>query len=307
VTATPPRADQVEPSPQSLCDHPVYVHHIRGGEPLTIPLCQLCGEIGWDDLREQVVEHRRMVLTEVADELRGAADRIGAKNPDNGLTKGLKYGASRVRRLAAAAPPAGLSAPVPADPDVTAESVDDLTRRATDCIAEAEAEAESGGLHFHALRFLVRQLGRAATLAIAHDRQPYPTAHAYEQVCAALHKAEVERDRLAGELYEVQVMIERLTVDDDAKDGMRRAWLELEHWRTVIVPELMEQRDRLGTDRDRLAAQVAQYQRVVEAAKAWRAMRLGTPTQPKPESSALIAAVDALSDAGTDQTEGDHG
>lgn len=31
-------------------------------------------------------------------------------------------------------------------------------------------------------------------LAIAHDRQPYPTAHAYEQVCEALKAAKSERD-----------------------------------------------------------------------------------------------------------------
>jgi hypothetical protein len=35
---------------------------------------------------------------------------------------------------------------------------------------------------------------------------------------------------------------------------------------------------------------------VVEAARAWRGMRTGTPTRPKPESAALIAAVDALED-----------
>lgn len=33
---------------------------------------------------------------------------------------------------------------------------------------------------------------------------------------------------------------------------------------------------------------------VVDAARAWRAMRAGTPTKPKPESAALLAAVDAL-------------
>jgi uncharacterized coiled-coil DUF342 family protein len=44
-------------------------------------------------------------------------------------------------------------------------------------------------------------------LAVAHDRQPYPTADAYEAACAALHKhraradaAEAGRDRLAGQL-----------------------------------------------------------------------------------------------------------
>lgn len=33
-------------------------------------------------------------------------------------------------------------------------------------------------------------------LAVAHDRQPYPTAWAYEQACKALAAAERDRDRL---------------------------------------------------------------------------------------------------------------
>ena len=36
--------------------------------------------------------------------------------------------------------------------------------------------------------------------AIAHDRQPYPTAWAYEQVCAALRVAHVEVEKLRAGL-----------------------------------------------------------------------------------------------------------
>jgi hypothetical protein len=200
------------------------------------------------------------VLPAISRVLLAKRDQLDADAPrgHDGRAVGLEEAADLVRSLAAAAPPAGLSATVPAeDAPAVPEEADGQRAGQSDALTYAEMESE--------------------------------------------------RDRLAGELYEAQMMIERLTVDDDARDGMRRTWLELEHWRTVIVPELMEQRDRLGTDRDRLAAQVAEYRRVVEAAKAWRAMRLGTPTQPKPESSALIAAVDALPDAGTDQTEDDHG
>jgi hypothetical protein len=167
---------------------------------------------------------------------------------------------------------------------------------------------------------------------------------------------ESERDRIAGELYEAQMMIERLTVDDDARDGTRRVWLELEHWRTVIVPELIEQRDHLAdtarkltaerdtlkafvnpaehvrkmrqdsdrqrsefieklmlevveertraeqaeADRDRLAAQVAQvmgmHQRIPYALEPGHFCGTCQETWP-------CGTVDALSDAGTDQTE----
>jgi hypothetical protein len=39
---------------------------------------------------------------------------------------------------------------------------------------------------------LMVELTKQRDLAIAHDRQPYPTADAYEKVCAALHKKEGE-------------------------------------------------------------------------------------------------------------------
>lgn len=35
------------------CDHPVWVTHMRGGEPMHVQTCQLCGLINWDDLKEQ--------------------------------------------------------------------------------------------------------------------------------------------------------------------------------------------------------------------------------------------------------------
>jgi hypothetical protein len=40
----------------------------------------------------------------------------------------------------------------------------------------------------------VEELRRERDLALAHDTQPYPTADAYEKVCAALEKAKYERD-----------------------------------------------------------------------------------------------------------------
>jgi hypothetical protein len=120
--------------------------------------------------------------------------------------------------------------------------------------------------------------------------------------------------------YEIVVALDTLTVERDIAvrergSLARRCALRYEETEELRIQveahegELGDMRASLSAaeaDRDRLAAQVAHCQRVVDAAKAWRAMRLGTPTQPKPESLALIAAVDALPDAGTDQTEDDH-
>jgi hypothetical protein len=40
------------------------------------------------------------------------------------------------------------------------------------------------------------ELRRERDLAVAHDRQPYPTAWAYEQACKALHRKEAAIDRV---------------------------------------------------------------------------------------------------------------
>jgi hypothetical protein len=44
------REDQVA---QNDCEHH-YSTHMRGGEPLSVRICTLCGEVDWADLREQV-------------------------------------------------------------------------------------------------------------------------------------------------------------------------------------------------------------------------------------------------------------
>jgi hypothetical protein len=232
-------------------------------------------------------EHRRMVLGEAADELTSEIEWQREKYGDGsskvgiGRLIGMEDARATLRRLAAAAPPAGLSATGPAGnaPAVPEPPV----RPASDGDALTYAEMES------------------------------------------------ERDRLARELYEAHAILGAVVAErDGAKDGTRRAWLELEHWRTVIVPELMEQRDRLGTDRDRLAAQVDRVRALhtaldgrcvecveycdcldrvtelgddVEVAASARMCNHGQEPWPCP----TIAAVDALPDAGTDRTEDDRG
>lgn len=59
--------------------------------------------------------------------------------------------------------------------------------------------------HFHHadVAAAVAEVGRLRgelRLAVAHDRQPYPTAHAYEQACAALEKQRRRADRAEAEL-----------------------------------------------------------------------------------------------------------
>lgn len=109
-----PMTDQAAPSPQSLCDHPVYVHHMRGGEPLTIPLCQLCGAVGWDDLREQVAEHRRLVLGEAAEAIEADAADLGSAG-HTAREEAYLAAVALIQELAAAAPESTLSARVPAE------------------------------------------------------------------------------------------------------------------------------------------------------------------------------------------------
>jgi chromosome segregation ATPase len=77
---------------------------------------------------------------------------------------------------------------------------------------------------------------------------------------------------------------------------------------TAHVAELRGQRDQLRYQRDASHAirhnqrdQIDAMRAVVEAAEAWRSMRADTPTKPKPESAALIAAVDAWRAAQPDQ------
>jgi hypothetical protein len=103
-------------------------------------------------------------------------------------------------------------------------------------------------------------------LAIAHDRQPYPTADAYEAACRALEKhreradkAEAERDRLREE-RDLGFSMRNETMDalwkmrEERDDAEARALICCEKFR----PE-----------RDTLAAKLAQAETVIEKAAAY--------------------------------------
>lgn len=102
----------------------------------------------------------------------------------------------------------------PTDPDVTVERVERTWQHACDLVTLAElggTTAQVAGSRAAELRAAISELRRAALLAFAHDRQPYPTADAYDRACAALVKhreradrAEAERDEALAKLADRQ-------------------------------------------------------------------------------------------------------
>jgi hypothetical protein len=300
VTATPPRADL-----RTLATHAAHdVDCPEGpncGDELTTD--GRYGRYADAVLAAVLPEHRRMVLGEAAEALQHRADNVPWSDPD--IKRGVQYAHSVVvmlaRESAAAAPPAGLSATVPAE---TAPPVPEETdgRRAggeVRCACDDFGDGE----------------------CVVHDALTYA-------------EMECERDRLARELYEAncelavlkskplfstrkvmrvllkaagdEVTDQELTLRID--DGLTLAGtVDL-----VLATLALTEQERLWSrrayeetkaDRDRLAAQVAHYRRVVEAARAWRA-QFAKPDDIKwPRRAALVAAVDALPDAGPHQHE----
>lgn len=51
----------------------VYASHMRGGVKIYLPICMVCGQIGWASIVEQLAELRRQVAAEV---LRGVDERL---------------------------------------------------------------------------------------------------------------------------------------------------------------------------------------------------------------------------------------
>mgnify|MGYP001613083671 CR=1 FL=1 len=76
------------------------------------------------------------------------------------------------------------------------------------CQREAEellrnAQYSNGGIVGEVARLLalMQRLAAERDLAVAHDRQPYPTADAYERVCAALNAAKLRVQELEAARY----------------------------------------------------------------------------------------------------------
>jgi len=153
------------------------------------------------------------VLRRLAAEARGpwtADDRLkphavpAATTPDVPSMTGGFDDSIEIPELAAGAPQpepaAGVrqqpdtETPSPTDEDfaVAIDSVLDRLLPAIGVSALERTRDQLGGV----LRPLVEQLRRERDLAIAHDRQPYPTAWAYEQACKALHRKTDALDRV---------------------------------------------------------------------------------------------------------------
>ena len=62
------------------------------------------------------------------------------------------------------------------------------------------------------LKDRIAELEKERDLAISHDRQPYPTAQAYEKVCEVLHKTKAKVEQLekekAEQAEEIKLMLQ---------------------------------------------------------------------------------------------------
>jgi hypothetical protein len=379
TTPSPDRADLRTLAAEAV--HGFQCHRCSEDGP-----CRACGGPDAEDHREGAAvlaavlpEHRRMVLGEAAEAITDNVrnedwtkqDRGGFYGvaPKMAYVAGHDKAADILRRLAAAAPPAGPSAPVPAEnaPAVPEATPDDAPLdgealalaehfRHLDCgqVVDPVDLEDCGNMAEEVLRFLTARGWRAPAVPEADGRRagqddvldpfrPCPIRCGWTQDWTEFDD-EVGLRAARGQhldrhsTYEIVVALDLVRAErNKAATDRDRLARELEHWRTVIVPELIEQRDRLGTDRDRLAYQVAQCQRVVERVRALhtaldgrcvecveycdcldRVTELGDDVEVAasarmcnhgqvPWPCPTIAAVDALPDAGTDQTEDDHG
>jgi hypothetical protein len=251
--------------------------------------------------------HRRQVLDEAADAILGELRYI---NTDRTC---IERHAGIVRRLAATTPPAGHSGP---PSDEQAEVVPEEVPEAP------EAQRPSEGVGWRATRW-VDNSGQPWWPHWERDGRwvnEYPedcdrfrcfaSREALEAEVGSLRPAEVddvqalladlaqvtrERDDLRAQLaaaedcgHDLEAFERQARELAEVKETIRRQAIELDHWRTVIVPELI-------AERDRLADTIRRYQPVIDAVEAWRdASRDAQPLR-------LLAAVEALAD--TDQTD----
>lgn len=104
-------------------------------------------------------------------------------------------------------------APAKADPtEIDLEVLQDQRRRTKDGVL-SDADVDNLIAAVEALRVRVADLTTERDLAVAHDRQPYPTAAAYETVCEARTKWQAHATDLAGALKWFDLHADSLAAD----------------------------------------------------------------------------------------------
>lgn len=128
---------------------------------------------------------------------------------------------------------------------------------------DIDAEVESDGAVFVSAADHDREVARLTRerdLAIAHDTQPYPTAHAYERVCEVLAERDREVARLRAERDRA------IETRENANRVSARAQLENERLRVAGNQLALAAADAIGSD-DITQAQYATFDAALEG---WR-------------------------------------
>jgi hypothetical protein len=87
-------------------------------------------------------------------------------------------------------------------------------------IAAARSDVPALADEVERLRAEVARVSIERDLAVAHDRQPYPTAWAYERVCELMHERTAERDAALAEVTRLNKRLRKLC--EDAEHESRR-------------------------------------------------------------------------------------
>lgn len=155
---------------------------------------------------------RAAILREGADIIDGIRATMAAPPSDDRYEVGLIGAAGELRRVADAARAADMDEMAASlardgfgDDEIAGLLSRPIEQPTADRAARWEAAANAAGREVDRNALAVymavadaeqAELRRERDLAVAHDRQPYPTAWAYEQACKALHRKEAAIDRV---------------------------------------------------------------------------------------------------------------
>jgi len=340
VTATPPRAD---PDLRALAAEAILSRASNLREsPYDDPAMTLVGTES--DLADVVLAavlpaHRQQVLAEAVEVIEALTEKVNTDRE----RPGLRHAASILRRLAAAAPQAGPASTETAEPARAVPQEAPEAHRPSEAVKWGSRMDRSPnvvhrpvGYDFQALansqgRPVHVYVDRGDGWLLYETRPPRAAAPAVPEDGAGGQRA-TDGDALDRfRRCPIACGWELPTTEFDDEIGLRAA--RGQHLDRHTTYEVVAALETLAADRDRLAARVAHYQRVIEgtpadldaawrqaardqatervvdAAKAWRKVMLLIPGLDSREAAALdnlASAVDALPD-NTGQTEDDRG